>query len=122
MTASSRKSPGSPESPDSQNRWRRGSRAFIREIVVPIGLALIFIQFVVQAFKIPSASMERSLHIGDFLLGNKFLYGSPVPFTHKRLPALSEPKPGDVMIFRYPGDPEYPEGNHERYRFVANLF
>jgi signal peptidase I len=103
-------------------RAGRAGRAFIREFLIPIGLALIFIQFAVQAFKIPSASMENSLRIGDFLLGLKFIYGSPIPFTHKRLPALAEPKPGDVLIFRYPGDPEYPEGKPERYRFVANLF
>jgi signal peptidase I len=107
---------------ESQSRWRRGLRAFTREFVVPIALALVFIQFAVQAFKIPSASMERSLHIGDFLLGLKFIYGSPIPFTHKRLPAFTEPKPGDVLIFRYPGDPFYPEGKPERYRFLANLF
>jgi signal peptidase I len=103
-------------------RAHRAGRAFVREFLIPVGLALIFIQFAVQAFKIPSASMERSLLIGDFLLGLKFIYGSPIPFTHKRLPALTEPRPGDVLIFRYPGDPAYPEGNPDRYRFVANLF
>jgi len=101
---------------------RRGFRSFTREFVIPIVLALVFIQFVVQAFKIPSASMERSLRIGDFLLGLKFVYGAPIPFTDKRLPALTEPKPGDVLIFRYPGDPFYPEGKPEKYQFVANLF
>src|SRR5215216_4478873 len=116
-------SPAKSQDPqEPQSRWRRGLRAFTREFVIPIVLALIFIQFAVQAFKIPSASMERSLHIGDFLLGLKFIYGSPIPFTHKRLPALVEPKPGDVLIFRYPGDPFYPEGKPERYRFLANLF
>ncbi len=103
-------------------RWRKAGRTFTREFLVPIGLALIFIQFVIQAFKIPSASMEDSLHIGDFLLGLKFVYGSPIPFSDRRLPALTEPKPGDVLIFRYPGDPFYPEGKPERYRFLANLF
>jgi signal peptidase I len=105
----------------SPGRARRAGRAFVREIVVPIALALVFVQFAVQAFKIPSASMENSLRIGDFLLGLKFVYGSPVPYTHKRLPALTEPKPGDVIIFRYPGDPFYPEGKPERYRFIASL-
>jgi len=100
----------------------RTGRTLVREILIPIVLALFFIQFVVQAFKIPSASMERSLLIGDFLLGLKFVYGSPVPFTHTRLPALSDPEPGDVVIFRYPGDPAFPEGKPERYAFVANLF
>jgi signal peptidase I len=103
-------------------RARRAGRAFVRELVVPIVLALFFIQFVVQAFKIPSASMERSLLIGDFLLGLKFIYGAPVPFTDARLPALTDPRPDDVLIFRYPGDPAYPEGDRDRYAFVANLF
>ncbi|MDB5104720.1 MAG: signal peptidase [Fibrobacteres bacterium] len=97
-------------------------RTFAKEILVPILLALVVIQFVIQAFKIPSASMEDSLLIGDFLLGLKFVYGSPIPFSHKKLPGLTDPKPGEVLIFKYPGDPEYPEGNKQRYRFLANLF
>ncbi|MBF0430120.1 MAG: signal peptidase I [Fibrobacteria bacterium] len=97
-------------------------RALLREIVVPICMALIVIQFVIQAFKIPTGSMQDSLLIGDFLLGLKFVYGAPVPFSNKKLPALTEPEPGDVLIFRYPGEPEYPEYNPERYNFVANLF
>lgn len=103
-------------------KLRSAGRTFAREVLVPIVLALVVIQFVIQAFKIPSASMEDSLLIGDFLLGLKFVYGSPLPFSHKKLPGLTDPKPGDVLIFRYPGDPEYPEGNPERYRFLANLF
>src|SRR6478609_7522939 len=100
--ASSTEKSQDPQEP--QGRMRRGFRSFTREFVIPIVLALVFIQFVVQAFKIPSASMERSLRIGDFLLGLKFVYGAPMPFTDKRLPALTKPKPGDVLIFRYPGD------------------
>src|SRR4051812_28712063 len=103
-------------------RLRGAGRTFAKEVVVPIVLALVVIQFVIQAFKIPSASMEDSLLIGDFLLGLKFVYGSPVPFSHGRLPALAEPKPGDVFIFHYPGDPDYPEAKPERYKFLANLF
>ena len=63
------------------SRGLRGfARGFAKEIVIPILLALVVIQFVIQAFKIPSASMEDSLLIGDFLLGLKFVYGSPIPF------------------------------------------
>jgi signal peptidase I len=97
-------------------------RTFAKEILVPILLALIVIQFVIQAFKIPSASMENSLLVGDFLLGLKFVYGSPIPFSHKKLPGLTDPKPGEVLIFKYPGDPEYPMGDKARYQFLANLF
>lgn len=106
-----------------ESRGLRGiGRAFAKEILVPIGLALVVIQFVIQAFKIPSASMEDSLLVGDFLLGLKFVYGSPIPFSENKLPGFMDPKPKDVLIFKYPGDPLYPGGDRERYRFMANLF
>lgn len=91
-----------------------------REIVMPIALALIVIQYVIQAFQIPSGSMEDSLLTGDFLLGLKFVYGSPVPFSDSKFPALSSPERGDVVIFRYPGDPEYPDYDSKRYTHLAN--
>lgn len=53
--------------------------------------------------------MENSLLVGDFLLGLKFMYGAPiVPFSHElginqRFPAVTDPKAGDVIIFKYPG-------------------
>lgn len=95
-------------------------KGLLREIVVPIFLALIVIQYVIQAFQIPSGSMEDSLKTGDFLLGLKFTYGSPVPFSNKKFPGLTLPEAGDVVIFRYPGEPEYPEGNPERYTHLFN--
>jgi len=67
-------------------------------------MAFIAIIYIIQAFKIPTGSMEESLKVGDFLLGLKFIYGSPLaPFTYKKLPAITNPKPGDVVIFEYPG-------------------
>lgn len=53
----------------------------------------------VEAFRIPSGSMENTLLIGDFLFVNKALYGAEVPLVHKRLPAFREPERGDVVIF-----------------------
>lgn len=82
---------------------------FLREMGSALIMALIAIVYVIQAFKIPTGSMENSLLVGDFLLGLKFIYGAPlVPFSQdlgisKRLPAISQPKPGDVIIFKYPG-------------------
>ena len=61
--------------------------------------------FLVEAFKIPSGSMENTLQVGDFLLVNKLVYGAEVPFTHTRLPRLREPQRGDVIVFEYPEDP-----------------
>lgn len=95
-------------------------KALVREIVVPVFLALIVIQYVVQAFQIPSGSMEDSLKTGDFLIGLKFTYGSPIPFSNKKFPEMTLPKAGDVAIFRYPGEPEYPDGNPERYTHLFN--
>src|SRR5690349_16721948 len=61
--------------------------------------------FFVEAFKIPSGSMENTLQIGDFLLVNKLVYGAEVPFTHKRLPRIRDPRRGDVIVFNYPEEP-----------------
>ncbi|MHB1312703.1 MAG: signal peptidase I [Gemmatimonadaceae bacterium] len=70
-------------------------------------LLLFFVvrSFLVEAFKIPSGSMERTLLVGDFLLVNKLVYGAEVPFTHRRLPAMRAPQHGDVMVFQFPEDP-----------------
>ena len=95
-------------------------KSFAREIIVPIVLALVVIQYVIQAFQIPSGSMEDSLLTGDFLLGLKFTYGSPIPFSNQKFPGYAYPAPGDVVIFRYPGEPEYPDNNPQRYTHLFN--
>lgn len=95
-------------------------KGLMREIVVPIVLALVVIQYVIQAFQIPSGSMEDTLKTGDFLLGLKFTYGSPIPFSNQKFPTITDPKVGDVVIFRYPGEPEYPDGNPHRYTHLFN--
>jgi signal peptidase I len=55
--------------------------------------------FLVEAFRIPSGSMENTLLIGDFLFVNKLLYGAEVPLIKKRLPAIREPRRGDILVF-----------------------
>ncbi|HEY0970612.1 MAG TPA: signal peptidase I [Gemmatimonadales bacterium] len=74
---------------------------------IPVALLLFFVvrAFFVEAFKIPSGSMERTLLVGDFLLVNKLLYGAEIPFTDRNLPAIREPRRGDVVVFQYPSDP-----------------
>ena len=72
---------------------------------VSVLLFLLIRTFLVEAFKIPSGSMENTLQVGDFLLVNKLVYGAEVPFTHKRLPRLRDPHRGDVIVFEYPEDP-----------------
>jgi signal peptidase I len=56
--------------------------------------------FLVQAFSIPSGSMEPTLQIGDYLMANNAVYGAHVPFTNTRLPAFREPRHGDIVVFR----------------------
>ncbi len=95
----------------SPSRQRPGD--YVLTIAVTLLVVFFLKTFVVEAFRIPSASMENTLHIGDFLFVNKFIYGAETPKTfpltnieipHFRLPALTQPHQGDVIVFEYPGD------------------
>lgn len=76
-----------------------------KSFTIAIVLFLFVRTFLVEAFKIPSGSMEKTLLVGDFLLVNKMVYGAEVPFTGKHLPAIREPQRGDVVVFQWPIDP-----------------
>jgi len=80
-------------------------REYAESIVIAILLALVIRTYLVQAFKIPSGSMEDTLLIGDHLLVNKFIYGTKLPFSDKRILKLRDPRRGDVIVFVYPEDP-----------------
>jgi len=73
-------------------------------IVTAVILALIVRALIIQSYHIPSESMENTLLKGDFLFATKFIYGAKVPFVDLRLPAIREPKAGDIVIFKFPGD------------------
>ncbi|HWR83586.1 MAG TPA: signal peptidase I [Candidatus Deferrimicrobium sp.] len=75
-----------------------------KQIFVAVVMALVIKTSIVEAYKIPSQSMEDTLLVGDFLLANKFLYGARLPVVGWQLPAIREPKAGDVVIFVYPVD------------------
>ncbi|PID59651.1 MAG: signal peptidase I [Ignavibacteriae bacterium] len=69
--------------------------------------------FLIETSRVPTGSMEKTIHVGDFLFVNKFIYGSSsprnIPFTNIELPyftlpALAEPEKGDIFVFEYPGD------------------
>jgi signal peptidase I len=77
-------------------------------------LFIVIRTFLIQAFKIPTGSMEDTLLIGDFLLVNKVVYGAQIPGTGYRLPGFSEIGRGDIVVFVYPDpyneyepDPDY---------------
>jgi signal peptidase I len=78
------------------------AREWTKSILIALVLALATRATVVQAFRIPTSSMEETLLVGDFLLVNKFIYGSKIPFTNVRLPKIREPKVGDIIVFRHP--------------------
>ena len=80
------------------------TREWTESIIVALVLALIIRTFVVQAFKIPSGSMEDTLLIGDHLLVSKFIYGMQIPFTEKRILTFRHPRQGDVIVFEFPED------------------
>jgi signal peptidase I len=89
---------------------RSGSRLgliweWAKSFTIAVFLFLFIRAFFVEAFKIPSGSMEGTLLVGDFLLVNKLVYGAEVPFTGRHLPALRSPQRGDVIVFEWPTDP-----------------
>lgn len=67
-------------------------------------IVLVLRSFIVEPFRIPSASMLPTLHVGDFILVNKFTYGLRLPVLHTEVVDFGEPERGDVIVFRFPED------------------
>ncbi len=70
-----------------------------KSILVALVVWFLLRSFLVEAFRIPSGSMENTLLIGDFLFVNKALYGAEVPIVGTRLPAVREPRRNDILVF-----------------------
>jgi len=81
-------------------------REYFESIVVAVILALFIRTFVVQAFKIPTGSMENNLLIGDHLLVNKFVVGPTASALEHALLPIADIRRLDVVVFKYPEDPE----------------
>ena len=79
-------------------------REYAEAAIIAVLLALFIRTFAVQAFKIPSGSMEPTLRIGDHILVNKFIYGIKTPLIRTMLIGISKPGRGDVVVFIYPVD------------------
>jgi signal peptidase I len=77
----------------------------MRSLGMAVVLFFVLKTFLVEAFTIPSGSMERTLLAGDFLFVNKAVYGAQIPGTSARLPAFETPRRGDVIVFAYPKNP-----------------
>ena len=78
---------------------------YLEPILVAVLIALFIRAFVVQAFKIPSGSMEPTLLVGDYLLVNKFIYGIRIPYTGVKFFQFKKPQRGDIIVFIFPLDP-----------------
>ena len=81
-------------------------REYFESIVVAVILALFIRTFVVQAFKIPTGSMEPNLLVGDHLLVNKFVFAPTASPVERALLPMRPVRRGDVVVFKYPEDPE----------------
>lgn len=83
---------------------RKHSKAveWIKAIVWTAVAWVLLTTFVVQAYRIPSPSMERTLMVGDVLFVNKFLFGAKLPIVDVRTPAFREPRRGDIVVFVSP--------------------
>jgi signal peptidase I len=80
------------------------ARELIEALIIALILALFIREFFVQAFKIPSRSMEDTLLVGDHILVWKCLYGIRLPFTKTNLVTFNEPERGDIIVFTPPHD------------------
>ena len=92
---------------------KQKTKEFVESLLFAGIAAFFIITFVIQNTRIPTGSMEDTILVGDFVLVNKFLYGSSspkyIPFTETeipffRFPALREPRPRDIVVFEWPGD------------------
>ncbi len=77
------------------------ARAFFPVILI----VFLIRSFLTEPFRIPSGSMLPSLYIGDFILVNKFSYGVRIPVINSKIMDIGRPKRGEVMVFRFPGNP-----------------
>jgi signal peptidase I len=92
-------------------------KRFVREWTPVIIAVLLIRSFVVESFLVPTGSMLNTILIGDFMLVNKFIYGVKLPFSDRTIIPVSSPRRGDIIVFRFPCDPDVPEDPRVPHRF-----
>ncbi len=92
--------------PGSAGYRKSTAREYFESICVAVILALFVRTFVVQAFKIPTGSMENNLLIGDHLLVNKFVFAPTMTGLEEAVLPIDRVRRGDIIVFKYPEDPE----------------
>lgn len=114
LAQAERDSAGLPADEAAQRRLaaqqQAGRQSWIVEYAVSFFPVILFVfvlrSFVVEPFRIPSGSMLPTLQSGDLILVNKFSYGIRLPVLDRKVIDVGEPQRGDVMVFRYPVDPQ----------------
>jgi signal peptidase I len=81
------------------------AREYLESVVVAVILALFIRTFIVQAFKIPTGSMEKNLLIGDHLLVNRLVYSPSLGSLESKILPKKPIRRGDVVVFKFPEDP-----------------
>ncbi len=84
--------------------WKKTFKDYAEALIIALILAFLIRSFAVQAFKIPSGSMQDTLEIGDHLLVNKFTYGVRLPFVNTKIVPVSDPQVHDIIVFKFPED------------------
>jgi len=93
------KQPPPESAPPPRRSVRRQTWEWIKSLAIALVIWFVLRTLLVEAFRIPSSSMERTLLVGDFLFVNKALYGAEIPLIHTHLPAFREPRLGDIVVF-----------------------
>jgi signal peptidase I len=88
--------------PVSQRSWLASFWENFKSIAGAIAIFLLLRAFLIEAYRIPSGSMIPTLLVGDWLFVNKAIFGAHIPFTQSNLPAVREPRRGDVVVFVSP--------------------
>ncbi|MBL7148921.1 MAG: signal peptidase I [Candidatus Cloacimonetes bacterium] len=83
---------------------------YVEAILFAFVVAMLIRNYTIQTFKIPSSSMESTLLIGDFLIGNKLKY------------FFDDPEQEDIVIFQYPADPEEPEPRENFEKILGPIY
>ena len=87
---------------DGLNQAIKGDMEWSETVFSAVLLASVVMYLFVQAFKIPSGSMERTFLIGDHLFVNKFIYGFRIPYTQKKILRFRKVERGDIVVFQFP--------------------
>jgi len=80
---------------------KKQSREWFEALIIAAIFASLLRVFVVESYRIPTGSMEKTLMAGDFIFVNKYVYGAKVPFTELRTPGVEPVERGDIFVFKY---------------------